>query len=188
MTTIDQIIYNKVFLGICSKFICSDAFFMLKKRGNYPVWSLCPFRKSTNGHFDHTIYTKENGQEVIGTMGVNELDYKMIGQRIRAERNKKGWQQAELAFRAGMTSAHVSHIETAQTKLALPTIVKIANALSVSVDDLLYDSMEQVKVVYDKKIAEELEDCDPTELQAFLEIIQSTKKVLRTNRKVTMTY
>ena len=48
-------------------------------------------------------------------MGVNELDYKMIGQRIRAERNKKGWQQAELAFRAGMTSAHLSHIETAQT-------------------------------------------------------------------------
>ena len=121
-------------------------------------------------------------------MGVNELDYKMIGQRIRAERNKKGWHQAELAFRAGMTSAHLSHIETAQTKLALPTIVKIANALSVSVDELLCDSMEQVKVVYDKKIAEELEDCDPAELQAFLEIIQSTKKVLRTNRKVTMTY
>jgi len=24
-------------------------------------------------------------------MGVNELDYKKIGQRIRAERNKKGW-------------------------------------------------------------------------------------------------
>ena len=121
-------------------------------------------------------------------MGVNELDYKMIGQRIRTERNNKGWQQAELAFRAGITSAHLSHIETAQTKLALPTIVKIANALSVSVDELLYDSMEQVKVVYDKKIAEELEDCDPAELQAFLEIIQSTKKVLRTNRKVTMTY
>ena len=81
-------------------------------------------------------------------MGVNELDYKMIGQRIRAERNKKGWQQAELAFRAGMTAAHLSHIETAQTKLALPTIVKIANALSVSVDELLYDSMEKVKAVF----------------------------------------
>ena len=109
-------------------------------------------------------------------LGANELDYKMIGQRIRAERNKKGWQQAELAFRAGMSPAHLSHIETAQTKLALPTIVRIANALSVSVDDLLYDSIEQVKIVYDRKIAEELADCDPAELQAFLEIILSTKK------------
>lgn len=121
-------------------------------------------------------------------MDVNELDYKMIGQRIRAERKKKNWQQAELAYRAGMTAAHLSHIETAQTKLALPTIVKIANALSVSVDALLCDSLEQVKVVYDKKIAEELEDCDAAELQAFLEIIQTTKKVLRTNRKVTTVY
>ena len=121
-------------------------------------------------------------------MGVSELNYVQIGQRIREARNAKGWPQAELAFRAGLNSAYVSHIETGKTKLALPTIVKIANALSVSVDELLYDSMEQVKVVYDKKIAEELEDCDPAELQAFLEIIQSTKKVLRTNRKVTMTY
>lgn len=121
-------------------------------------------------------------------MGVNELDYKMIGQRIRAERNKKGWQQAELAFRAEMTSAHLSHIETAQTKLALPTIVKIANALSVSVDELLYDSLNQAKIVYDKKIAEELEDCDTAELQAFLEIIQTSKKVIRKNRKVTTVY
>lgn len=121
-------------------------------------------------------------------MDSNELDYKMIGQRIRAERAKKGWQQAELAFRAGLTASHLSHIETAQTKLALPTIVKLANALSVSVDELLCDSLEQVKVVYDKKIAEELADCDAAELQAFLKIIQTTKTLIRTERKVTMTY
>lgn len=121
-------------------------------------------------------------------MDSNELDYKMIGRRIRAERNKKGWQQAELAFRAGLTASHLSHIETAQTKLALPTIVKLANALSVSVDELLCDSLEQVKTVYDKKIAEELADCDAAELQAFLKIIQATKALIRTERKVTMTY
>ena len=115
-------------------------------------------------------------------MDVNELNYEMIGKRIRAERIKKGWQQAELAFRSDVTSAHLSHIETGKTKLALPTIVKIANALSVSVDELLCDSLEQTQHVYDKRIAEELKDCDNGELQAFLEIIQSTKKVLRKNR------
>lgn len=121
-------------------------------------------------------------------MGVSELDYVRIGQRIREARNKKGWQQAELAFCAGLNSAYVSHIEPGKTKLALPTIVKIANALSVSVDELLCDSLEKVETVYDKKIAEELKDCDAAELRAFLEIIQSTKKVLRTNRKVTTIY
>ena len=114
-------------------------------------------------------------------MDVNEVDYIKIGQRIRAARLKLGWQQAEVAFRAGLTTSHMSHIETGQTKVALPTIVKIANTLSVSVDELLCDSLEQVKPVYDKKIA----DCDAAELQAMLEIIHTTKTVIRKNRKVT---
>jgi len=115
-------------------------------------------------------------------MGANELDYVKIGQRIRQARHALGWQQAELAYRAGLNSSYISHIETGQTKLALPTIVKIANALSVSVDALLCDSLLVSQHVYDKKLADELADCDNIELQAFLEIIQSTKKVLRRTR------
>ena len=129
----------------------------------------------------------ERDKEVIGAIGVNELDYVMIGRRIKAARYKLGLQQAEVAHRAGLTTSHMSHIETGQTKLALPTIVKIANVLSVSVDELLCDSLDQVKHIYDKQIAEELADCDSAELQAFLEIIRSTKKVIRKNRKVVTT-
>lgn len=51
-------------------------------------------------------------------MDVNEVDYIKIGQRIRAARLKLGWQQAEVAFRAGLTTSHMSHIETGQTKVA----------------------------------------------------------------------
>ena len=47
-------------------------------------------------------------------------------------------------------------------------------------------ALVQTQHVYDKKIAEELKDCDNIELQAFLEIIQSTKKVLRKNRATTI--
>jgi transcriptional regulator with XRE-family HTH domain len=43
-------------------------------------------------------------------MGVSELNYVQIGLRIREARNAKGWPQAELAFRAGLNSAYVSHI------------------------------------------------------------------------------
>ena len=75
-------------------------------------------------------------------MDVNEVDYIKIGQRIRAARMELGWQQAEVAFRAGLTTSHMSHIETGQTKVALPTIVKIANTLSVSVDELFCDNTD----------------------------------------------
>lgn len=67
--------------------------------------------------------------------------------------------------------------------MALPTLVKIANSLSVSIDELLYDNLDMVKPVYDKRIAEELSDCDAAELEAFLDIIRSTKKVIRQTRK-----
>ena len=38
-------------------------------------------------------------------MGVSELDYVRIGQRIREARNTKGWPQSELAFRFLQISA-----------------------------------------------------------------------------------
>ena len=120
-------------------------------------------------------------------MGVNEVDYVKIGQRIRKVRTEQRLQQAELAYRAGITTSHMSHIETAQTKLALPTIVKIANALFVSVDELLYDSLEQVRPVYDKRIAETLSDCDPDELQALSEVIGTIKKKKKKKHKASDT-
>ena len=113
------------------------------------------------------------------------MDYYKIGQKIRKYRKKFDFSQEQLAEKVGISVTHMSHIETGQTKVALPTIVKIANTLSVSVDELLCDSLEQVKPVYDKKIAEELADCDAAELQAMLEIIHTTKTVIRKNRKVT---
>ena len=116
-------------------------------------------------------------------MAAIESNYISIGKRIREARNKTGMQQSELAFRAGLTSSHMSHVETGQTKVALPTIVRIANALDMSVDELLCDNLSQVKTVYGKKMTEELADCDAAELKAFLEIIQSTKTVIRKVRK-----
>ena len=112
-------------------------------------------------------------------MGVNDLNYHKIGQRIRQARTAHGWQQAELAYRAGLNSSYISHIETGQTKLSLPTIVKIANALSVSVDTLLCDNLQLSPHVYDTRFAEVFADCDNAELQAFLEIIQTAKRLLR---------
>ena len=135
----------------------------------------------------NTINKHRSRQEVSATKGVNEVDYVKLGQRIRKVRTEQRLQQAELAYRAGITTSHMSHIETAQTKLALPTIVKIANALFVSVDELLYDSLEQVRPVYDKRIAETLSDCDPDELQALSEVIGTIKTLVRKKHKASDT-
>ena len=104
-------------------------------------------------------------------MDGTELDYKKIGQRVKNARNKLGWKQEELAHRVGITTSHMSHIETGQTKVALPTIVKIANALSVSVDELLCDSLQHAYPVFNQQIADAVSDCSAAEIQAVIELM-----------------
>lgn len=59
------------------------------------------------------------------------MKYYEIGQRIRRYRKACGLSQEALAEKAGISATHMSHIETGNTKLSLPVLVKIAEALSV---------------------------------------------------------
>ena len=67
------------------------------------------------------------------------MDYVGIGKRIRAQRYKLDLSQEELAEMAGISLVHMSHIETANTKLSLPVLVDLACALGVRTDDLIFD-------------------------------------------------
>lgn len=68
------------------------------------------------------------------------MKYYEIGQRIRRYRKACGLSQEALAEKAGISATHMSHIETGNTKLSLPVLVNIAEALSVQTDALLYDT------------------------------------------------
>ena len=51
-------------------------------------------------------------------MGGGIVDYYEIGQRIRRIRKAKGISQEVLAEKVGIFTTHMSHIETANTKLS----------------------------------------------------------------------
>ena len=111
-----------------------------------------------------------------------ELDYKMIGNRISELRKKKGMTQAVLAELSEIEPSHISHIERAATKLSLPTLVAIANALEVTLDELVYNNLSKSTHVSSKIIAELIEDCSSDELFAIAEIVKAEKKILRMRR------
>ena len=108
-----------------------------------------------------------------------EIDYKAIGQRIKIARIKKDITQDQVADITGLSNPHISNVETGSTKVSLPSIIKIANALSVSVDELLCDNIIHSKVVFEKELAELLEDCSDKETHAIVEIAKTTKSVFR---------
>ena len=53
------------------------------------------------------------------------MDYYAIGQRIRRIRKAHGLSQEELAEKVGISTTHMSHIETGNTKLSLPVFVEL---------------------------------------------------------------
>ena len=107
------------------------------------------------------------------------IDYKIIGNRIKELRVQKHLTQARLAEMSGIEPSNISHIERAATKLSLPTLVSIANALAVTLDELVYDNLKKSAHVSVALIDELLCDCTSSELKAIAEVIKTTKSVLR---------
>jgi transcriptional regulator with XRE-family HTH domain len=60
-----------------------------------------------------------------------------FGRTLRRERAIRGLSQERLAARAGISPQHVSSIERAQKDVRLNTLIRLAEALDLSVSDLL---------------------------------------------------
>ena len=112
-----------------------------------------------------------------------ELDYVSIGRRIKKYRIDLGLKQSQLAERSGVEPSNISHIERAATKVSLPTLVNIANALEVSLDEIVYDSLIKNEHISIKEINELLVDCEREELTALIQIDKTTKNIMRNIKK-----
>lgn len=108
-----------------------------------------------------------------------EINYSSIGNKIREYRTAKKWTQAKLAECSGVEPSNISHIERAATKVSLPTLVQIANALEVSLDELVCDSLIKNEHIISKQLNELISDCSTREMQSIIEVVKTTKSVLR---------
>ena len=110
------------------------------------------------------------------------IDYKIIGNRIKEARVKKNWTQTILAEKSGVEPSNISHIERAATKLSLPTLISIANALGMTLDELVWGNLISSAHVSIKVIDELLSDCTNEELISLSEVIKTTKNILRSKK------
>ena len=114
----------------------------------------------------------------------NVVDYKAIGKRIKIFRVQHSITQEKLAEKAGLSTQHMSNVENGNTKSSLPTIVRIANALSTTVDELLCDSVLHSKVAFSKNIATLLKDCSEYENRVLSDLLYGAKEALRKNASI----
>ena len=111
-----------------------------------------------------------------------KIDYVSIGKQIREIRISRSMTQAALAEASGVEPSNISHIERAATKVSLPTLLNIANALNVSLDELVCGSLVKSEHISSRQINDLLADCSSSELRAIVEVIKTTKEVLRKNK------
>ena len=106
---------------------------------------------------------------------INPID---IGNRVRYNRNRIGITQEELAERANLSRVHISYLECGERLPSLEGLISIANALGVSSDELLGESLIAAEHGMDGEI-NILKDCSPEEINILLRNMSSLKDILR---------
>ena len=106
-------------------------------------------------------------------------NYKLIGIRIKNHRLQMKLTQEKLAEMADVSVQHLSKIETGNTKLSLPCLMAIANALQTTVDRLLMDNITESKADLLKEVEAVFSGCSNDEIFLMLSQADSIKKALR---------
>lgn len=104
-----------------------------------------------------------------------------IAQRIREVRRQQGISQAVLGKKCSLSTQYICQIETGKRSASLSALIKISDALGLSIGSLLYGIHTSENDV-DLKISELLCDCDACEKRIIFETISSLKKSLKENR------
>ena len=117
-------------------------------------------------------------------MGVNVLNYELLGKNIRNRRKEKNFTLEQLAERLDVSTTFIGQIERAKGIPSLETLVKIANVLEISADSLLFGDLN-TKSGHDhfvKKITELTEGFAPADKELLLKNIEIINE-LRNNAK-----
>ena len=107
------------------------------------------------------------------------MDCQSIGARVRHHRKKNGLSQEELAERAETSRVYISNIERGEAAPSLEVLLSIANALSVSADDLLAGNLLSANMGNTEEEMDILFDCSQEESRILLESMKAIKQVLR---------
>ena len=83
-----------------------------------------------------------------------EFDYNALGKNISRYRKQADLTQAELAEASGLSSSHISSIETAKRIPSLATIAAIANSLDVGIDQLCYGELKNTENFFVREIVQ----------------------------------
>lgn len=105
-----------------------------------------------------------------------KIDYNNFGLEIKKKRKEHNLSQAELAEKINKSTQHISKMERGLAKASLQTIVDVANALDVGIDELLCRSVRKgAKENINNEFEDIFKDCTLEEQRFLLESLKFSK-------------
>lgn len=103
---------------------------------------------------------------------------------IKLGRLSKNLSQAKLAEMADLSTQYLSHIETARKQASLTSLISIAKAMDITLDELLNGNQINSPVEYKNDIDILLSDCTKYEKRVLFELMRAAKRILRENKSL----
>ena len=105
-----------------------------------------------------------------------DLDFKTIGQKIKARRQSVNITQEVMANYLDVNQSHISNIECGRANPSLTLLIQIANILGCSMDCFIdheysYQMTQDDSTTIDNLIMEKLKYCDATKKEKILKIM-----------------
>ena len=105
--------------------------------------------------------------------------YKKYGRRVREKRVKINMSQETLAEKCQVSTSYIGLVERGERKPSLLVLVRIANALNVSTDSLLFDSLRHIASSNKDRIMMMVNDFDDTQIDTTFEIVNQIHTYLK---------
>jgi len=107
----------------------------------------------------------------------------IIGVRIRALRNDRGWTQEELGARADLDFTTIGGAERGEKSLSLNSLARVADALEVEIAWLVRPEVSRKGHAESEELIEELlaeaRDLTPRQLRHVLELVRVAMGYIR---------
>ena len=99
-----------------------------------------------------------------------DIDYKIIGERLKKARLSKKLTQENLAESLNISIAYLSRIETGTTKINLKRLNEICNILEISESSILSGATDDSSNYLNSDLSEILKNCSPEKQRLIYKI------------------
>lgn len=104
------------------------------------------------------------------------MDYNALGTRIKNKRLEQNLTQEQLAEKVELSAVYIGQIERGERKMTIETLVKLANSLNSSIEELLKDSTSSNINARLNELVNIAKELDTSDIDKVIDVIKAMYK------------